>query len=351
MANVEDRTTPAWRAGAVERMEGLFRDGKFEDVRVVGKDILPLLSAVEQSLRLKVYLLLSRCPQDMPERQVHDAIMEAGAVIGAPRGTHDVVDVVRAHLLVVLLHEPYHARHPEDAPSLPMQREHREFQAIHAGTRILGDGNTSRADRVDAHVLLGLCSLDAEDVAPHIEAVLLDGDEAAITQACCSGSLHFHCATEARYLERALACARHPLHRAVLLQTMMDAIAWMAVLSENWKERMEIAERWSERLTDAFAEIALTEHAGRAGAFAHLSLAYYYAALDNSFAAFDHVAIVEAMARREGDTSLQNAAAVARESVESILEALPEWEEEEWGEGVEDDGGDDDDCGEEWKMA
>ncbi|MBI1934560.1 hypothetical protein HYS30_02735, partial [Candidatus Peregrinibacteria bacterium] len=320
MVDADDRTTPAWRAGAVERMEGRFRNGKFEDACIVGKDLLPLLSASEQSLRMKVYLLLSRCPQDMSERQVRDAVSEAGAVIGAPRGAHDVVDTVRAHLLIALLHAPYSARHPEDAPPLPLQREQLEFQAIHAGTRILGNGNASRVDRMDAHVLLSLCFLDVEDVAPHIEAVLLDGDEAAITRVCCSGSLHFHCATEAQYLERALACVQHPLRRVALLQTMMDAIAWMAVLRDNWKERMEIAERWWERLTDAFAEIALTEHGGRASAFGHLSLAYYYAALDNSFAAFDHVAIVEAMARKQGDASLQKAAAAARESVESILE-------------------------------
>lgn len=343
-----------------ERLARCIEERRYDDARVMGKDILPLMRDEGYAVRLRVYTMLQRCPGfELSDIHRWTARMVAEDVM-ADRA-RSLEERIRAHILRLMLGQfPCGASPPEGSGAEPNHRwlpqELRELYAEEAATKLLGrGGETDRALRRDAHIVCCFTCPDHQSVAAHLEALLVDGDEDAIVQGCCGASEEFHRETACRFLNSALAAVAKEKAIARLLEYKLSVLLGLYMRGAGG-EAEECEERHSA-YGDFVATMTRLELCGGAPlerAHGHL----YFAILADWFGecalAEVHCDVAKALAEHLQNPGFQQLVAHCRECILSEENGEEQWEdgeEEDGAVGYDEDDDDDDDDGEEWQMA
>lgn len=337
-----------------ERLAQCIEERRYDDARVVGKDILPLMRDEGNAVRLRVYTMLQRCPGfELGDMHRWTARMVAEDVM-ADRA-RSLEERIRAHMLRLMLGQfPCGASPPEGSGADPCHRwlpqELRELYAEEAAAEFLGrGGEVDRTLRRDAHIVCCFTCPDHRAVAAHLEALLVDGDEDAIIQGCCGASEKFHRETACRFLNSALAAVVKEKAIARLLEYKLSVL--LSLYMQGPEE-----ERHSAPYGDFIATMTRLELCGGAPlerAHGHLYFAILADLLGECALAEVHCDVAKALAEHLQNPGFQQLVAHCREYILSEEQGEEQWENEEEEDGAvgydEDD--DDDDEGEEWKMA
>lgn len=349
----------------VARVEGLVREKRYDDVRVMGKDLLPLILEEDHAVRLHVYHLLQRCPGiDLPEVHRWNARAVAEDVMADRKSTLE--ERIHAHMLHVLL-GPFTMSVPEGAHVDPNRRwlsqELREFHAEEAVVGILGRGGEGNRDlQRDAHIVRCFTCPDHRSVEAHFEALLADGDETAIVQGCCGASQEFHAATACQFLHRALEAVTKEKAIARLLACKLSVLLQLCMQGPRERTK-ESEDQYKALYRDFIATMTRLELCGGAlleRAYAHL----YYATLadwcgDIALAGV-HCDMAQSLVGHLQNPGFQQAVDECRswifseeeDGVEGGNEEGEEDQEEDEGTRYyEDDDDDDDDEADDWKKA
>lgn len=335
-----------------ERLAQCIEEGRYDDARVVGKDILPLMRDEGYAARLRVYHLLQRCPGfELSAVHQWNARMVAEDII-ADRAW-SLEERIRAHMLRLMLGQfPCGASPPEGSGIQQNHRwlpqELRELYAEEAAMEFLGRGGEgNRALRRDAHIVCCCTCPDGPSVAAHLEALLVDGDEDAIVQGCCGASEEFHRETACRFLNSALAAVVKEKAIARLLEYKLS------VLLRGYM-RTPPDHALYEDFVATMARLELCGGALLERAHGHLYFAILAEWFGEGALAEVHCDIAKALAEHLQNPGFRQLVEHCREDI--LFEGIDESQGEDEDEGGEDtsrydEDDDDDDEGEEWKRV
>lgn len=341
----------------VAQVETLMTEKRYDDVKMIGEELLPLIADEEHSVRLRIYHLLQRCP-GFHLSAIHqwNARVVAEDVMADSKRTPE--ERIRAHVLSLLLNVfPPGASPPEGSTVDPHRRwlpqELRELYAERAATELLGRGGGGDPAIVrDAHIVRCFTCPDHQSVAAHLEALLADLDEEAIVMGCCGTSVEFHKETACQFLNRALAIVKEEKATARLLEYKLLALL---ALYQKWlrEDTQDSEERHDALYKDFIATVAhleLCPNALKERVYGHLffaAFAYWY---DDRMLAHMHCDVAEALATHLQDATLQQGVASYRKSLLLEEDGAPGEGDERSG-GEQDDDDDDDDEEDFWTKS
>lgn len=250
------------------RLVQCIQEKRYDDARIIGKDLLPLIAEEDRSVRLHIYHLLQRCPgfelSDIHRwnaRVVTEDIMADRACTSEER--------IRAHILHLLLGSFSSGGSPPEGSNIApsrrwLSRELRELYAEQAAMEILGRGGEGdRELRRDAHVVRCFTCPDHRLVEAHLEELFTDGDETAILQGCCGASEEFHAETACRFLHRALVAMTKEQAIARLLEYKL-AVLLMLYMQGPGERTKESEEQYKALYRDFIATMTCLELCGGA---------------------------------------------------------------------------------------
>lgn len=338
-----------------ERLVRCVEEKRYDDVRVIGEELLPLIVDEDRSVRLRVYHLLQRCPGgELPEVHRWNARV-VGEDVMADR-TRTPEERIRAHILNLLLGSfPLGASPPEGSNVEPSRRwlsqELRELYAEEAAMELLGRGGEGDPElRRDAHIVRCFTCPDHRSVEAHLEALFVDGDESAIVYGCCGASEGFHQETACQFLNRALVVVTKEKAVAQLLDYKLSVLLGL-FMSGSGGNSKESKERYEALYRDFVATMARLELCGGASlerAHGHLYFAILADWYEDDALAEVHCDIAKALGEQLQNPSFQEAVRHCREWILSEeKDGVQGGGEEEEGEEEEnnyyEDGDEDDD--------
>ncbi len=351
-----------------ERLVRCIEEKRYDDVRVIGEELLPLIVDEDRSVRLRVYHLLQRCPGvELPETHRWNARVVAEDVMADRTGTPE--ERIRAQMLHMLLGVfPVGGSPPEGSDVVPSRRwlsqELRELYADEATTEVLGRGFTGdRELRRDAHIVRCCTCPDRQSVAAHLEVLLADGEETAIVQGCCGASEEFHQETGCQFLDRALTIVTGERAVARLLEYKLSVLLALYMRSGGREDTKENEERYEALYGDFVATMARLELCGGAPlerAHGHLYLAILAEWHGEDALAEIHCDMAKALAEQLQNSSFQEVVTHCREWLlseekDGVMRGEEEEEEQEEqekdGEDQYDEDKDDDDEADAWKRV
>ncbi|MBI3336189.1 hypothetical protein HYZ98_01320 [Candidatus Peregrinibacteria bacterium] len=302
MANppVRDLNTPAIDAACE-----CLRKGDYDAVKRIVKGTLPRLSSDAYKQRIRIYMLLMALPDHPIDQDIQEDSLRVARHVFAHREAFSQRYRLWAHMIFGALKGEW-----------TVDSEKHEFFALQDAQEVLAHPESSREDRDLALTLIASESPDDDQVRLCLEELLDGGNAFAITQAVTSAKISFHRATDLIYLDRALDRVKSPSgFVADLLHKKMATV--LRELEEDTESEVLDRKDIHTKLVMCYAHLRMMPGELFQQAYSEYYLAYAAACMDETELGLIHAYTALAMARRLGDSHLEQLALAVRDHFKS----------------------------------